>query len=265
MDPCGPGDQGDPVRSATLVVMGHMKAPLEMPIAPVSPAARRAGRTAEPSDSAPGSRHRGTWRQGGHSDERDFRFVDGRLDVQPLDDSDEWRRGELVSPDPTSVWPRIVPIREVWVGADDQTLVVGGLHGFSTVLHSLDVDESDEAVGLLARIAFTQEAARRRVEASEQLGEAAVGIGWSAKVRLQNPVAGRKVIDRGLLQLEVLRSGQPSPLHARVITHLENELAATPRPAERRRIRKIIKAIRRNPDKVVAWMENQEADEGGTS
>jgi hypothetical protein len=53
--------------------------------------------------------------------------------------------------------------------------------------------------------------------------------------------------------------------HARVIAHLESELAAAPRPAERRRIRQMIKSIRRNPDKAVTWTESQEADEVGTS
>ncbi len=139
-----------------------------------------------------------------------------------------------MSPDPTSVWPRIAPIREAWIGTDDQALVVGGLHGFDTVLHSLDVDESDHEVGVTARIAFTQDAARRRAKASEQMGEATVGIGWSANVRLQNPLAGRKVIDRGVVQLELLRSEQSSPLHGLVIAHLEAELAATRGPAERR-------------------------------
>ena len=200
-------------------------------------------------------------RQPGDSDERDYGFVDGQLELQPLDDVDDWRRGKLVSPDPTSVWPQIEPIRQTWMGTDDRTLVVGGLHGFETVLHSLDVDESDEEVGLLARIGFTREAARRRVEASEQLGEATVGIGWSAEVRLQNPLAGRRIIDRGVLQLEILHSQERTPLHARVIAHLEGELAAAPSPAERRRIRQMIKAIRRNPDKAIPWIEDREADE----
>lgn len=191
--------------------------------------------------------------------------MDGCLEVQRLDEVDDLRCGKLVSPDPTSVWPRIAPIQGTWIATDDRALVVSGLHGFETVLHSLDVDESDKEVGLLAKIAFTPESARRRVEASEQMGEATVGIPWSVEVRLQTPLAGREVIDRGVLQLEALRSEQPTPLHARVIAHLEDELAATPRPAERRRIRQIIKAIRRNPDKAVAWIENREADEEGTS
>lgn len=114
----------------------------------------------------------------------------GLLDVQRLDDGDDWRPRELVSPDPTSVSPRIAPIRETWIGTDDRTLVAGGLHGFGTVLHSLDVDKSDEEVGLLATIAFTPEAARRGVEASEQTGEATIGINWRARVSLQKPTGG---------------------------------------------------------------------------
>ena len=187
--------------------------------------------------------------------------MDGQLEAQPLDDRDDWRRGNLVSPDPTSVWPEIAPICETWIGTDNRTLLVGGLHGFETILHSLDVDESDEEVGLLSRIAFTRDAARRRVEASEQMMEALVGIGWSSEVRLQSPLAGRKVIDRSVLQLKVLRSEEYRPLHAQVIGHLEAELAAAPRPAERRLIRQKIKAIRRNPYKALPWIEDPEADQ----
>ena len=187
--------------------------------------------------------------------------MDGRLEVQPLDDVDGWRRGRLVSPDPTSVWPRTEPICDAWIGTDDRTLVVGGLHGFETVLHSLEVDESEDEVGLLARIAFTREAARRRVEASEQMGEATVGIGWSAEVRLQRPLAGRRVVDRGVAQLETPRSDDAAPRHVQAIAHLERELAATPRPAARRRIRQAIKAIRRNPDKAAAGTDDLDGDD----
>ena len=187
------------------------------------------------------------------------------MEVQLLGDRDDWRAGKLVSPDPTSVWPRIAPICETWIGTDDRTLLVEGLHGFDTVLHSLDVDESADEVGLLARIAFTPEAARRRVGASEQMGEAAVGIGWSAEFRLQNPLAGRRVIDRGVLQIEILASEKRTPVHEQVIANLQTELAAAPRPAERRRIRHLIKAIRLNPDKAVIWTENKEADEERTT
>ena len=201
----------------------------------------------------------------GYSDEREYGLVDGQLEVQLLDDRDDWRRGELVSPDPTSVWPRIAPICETWIGTDDRTLLVGGLHGFDTVLHSLDVDESADEIGLMARIAFTREAARRRVGASEQMGEATVGIGWSAQVRLQTPLAGRRVIDRGVLQIEILGSQKRTPLHEQVIANLETELAAAPRPAERRRIRHLIKSIRLNPDKAVLWTDSKEADEERTT
>jgi len=182
------------------------------------------------------------------------------MEVQRLDVADT-RRGKLVVPDPTSVWPRIARIHEAWIAPDDRTLVVGGLHGFETVLHSLDVDESEDEVGLLARIAFTREAARRRVEASEPLLELLIGIGWSAEVRLQSPLAGRNVIDRGVSKLEAMHSEHAQPLHAQVLERLESELATAPRPAERRRIRQSIKAIRRNPFKAVAWIEDREANE----
>ena len=196
---------------------------------------------------------------------RECGLVDGQLEVQPLDGRDDWLRGKLASPDPSSVWPRIAPICETWIGTDGRTLLVGGLHGFETVLHSLDVDEAEDEAGLLARIAFTPEAARRLVEASEQIGEATIGIPWSAEVRLQNPLAGRKVIDRGVLQIEILNSEERTPLHAQVIANLERELAAAPRPAERRRIRHMIKAIRRNPDKAIPWAEDREGDEEQTN
>lgn len=50
------------------------------------------------------------------------------------------------------------------------------------------------------------------------------------------------------MQLEALRSEECTPLvHAQVIVNLESELAAVPRPADRRRIRQMTKAIRRNP------------------
>ena len=185
--------------------------------------------------------------------------MDGRLEVQLLDDVDDFRRGKIVSPDPTSVWPRVALIHEAWIAADDQTLVVGGLHGFETVLHSLDVDESEDEVGVLAKIAYTPEAARWRVEASERVLELAVGIPWRAQVCLQNPLAGRTVIDRGVLQLEAQRANQSPSLHSQVIAQLESELVGA-RPAERRRIRQTIKAIRRNPFKAVAWVEQRAAD-----
>ena len=184
--------------------------------------------------------------------------VDGRLEVERLE-IDDWRRGKLVSPDPTSVWPRIERIHAVWGSPTDRTLVVGGLHGFETVLHSLELDETEDEVGLLARIGFTPESARRRLEASEPMLELAVGIAWCAEVRLQIPLAGRTVVDRGVSLLEVLRSEQATPLHTVVIADLERELTAKPRPAERRRIRQTIKAIRRNPLKALAWAEKQEA------
>lgn len=195
---------------------------------------------------------------------QNLRLVDGQLEVQRLDDRDDWRRGRLVSPDPASVWPRIASICETWIGNDDRTLLVGGLHGFDTVLHSLDVDESEIEVGLLARIAFTPEAARRRIEASEQIGEATIGIPWSAEVRLLNPLAGRKVVDRGVLQVGILNSEERTPLHAQVIANLESELA-TARPAERRHIRQMIKAIRRNPDKAIPLAEHRKADDEQTN
>ena len=44
-----------------------------------------------------------------------------------------------------------------------------------------------------------------------------------------------------------------------VIEELERELTAKPRPAERRRIRQSIKAIRRNPFKPVTWAEKHKA------
>ena len=127
------------------------------------------------------------------------------------------------------------------------------------------MDESEIEVGLLATIAFTPDAARRRVEASEQIGEPTIGLPWSAEVRLQNPLAGRKVVDRGVLQVEIMNSEERTPLHAQVIANLEGELATAPRPAERRRIRQMIKAIRRNPDKAIPLAEDREADEEQTN
>src|SRR5687768_16237844 len=86
--------------------------------------------------------------------------------------------GRLVSPDPTSVWPRISLIQDIWISPNDQILFVGGFHGFESVLHSLDLYESEKDVGLLAKIAFTPDAARQRVEASGPMLELSIGIGW---------------------------------------------------------------------------------------
>ncbi len=55
---------------------------------------------------------------------------------------------------------------------------------------------------------------------------------------------------------EALGAQERPPLHAHVIADLQSELADTSRPAERRRIRQTIKAIRRNPDKAVPWVES---------
>lgn len=184
----------------------------------------------------------------------------GHLKVQLLD-ADDIPGSKLVAPDPTSVWPRVASIDQAWIATDDQTLVVGGLHGFETVLHSLDVDESQGEVGVLAKIAFTPEAARRRVDASGPSLELAIGIPWRAQVRLQSPLADRTVIDRGVLQLDDQRANQSPSLHSRVILQLESELPGA-RPAERRRIRQTIKAIRRNPFKALAWVEQRSADMG---
>ena len=205
-------------------------------------------------------------RQLGYWDETEYGLVDGQLEVQLATRRPRRLASRKTrSPDPTSVWPRVAPICETWIGTDDRTLLVGGVHGFDTVLHSLDVDESADEVGLMAKIAFTREAARRRVGASVQMGEASVGIRWSAEVRLQNSLAGRRVIDRGVLQIEILGSEKCTPLHEQVIADLGTELAAATRPAERRRIRHLIKSIRLNPDKVVLWTDHKEADEERTT
>jgi hypothetical protein len=188
--------------------------------------------------------------------------VDGQLEVRRVGvEESPW--GELVEPDATSVWPRVATISEVWVLPDDANLVVGGHRGFETVLHSVEVEESAEAVGLLARIAFTREAARWRLEASEVPGETLIGIAWRTAVRLQSPLSGRAVIDRGSLQLHVFERNPSESLREKAIARLRIELSAAKTPSQRRRIRQTIEAIHRNPFKAASTGSLGDAREPG--
>ena len=119
------------------------------------------------------------------------------------------------------------------------------------MLHSVEVDEPADAVGLLARTAFTREAARWRLEASEARGTLLAALDWHAHVRLRRPRARRSVVARGLLQLQSVNRPGAEALSGQAIARLESELSATKTPAERRRIRLTIKDIRRNPFKVM--------------
>jgi hypothetical protein len=171
--------------------------------------------------------------------------MDGRLEVR--------REGldrvpvEMVSPDPTSVWPHLTAIREVWLGADDRTLVVEGLRGFETVLHSVDLDESADEVGLLVRLGVLRSVARHWIESCQQHGVAAVGLRWRTEVGLERTLGDRAVIDRGA-SLPYL---QGESVRDKALAQLEAELAAARTPAQRRRLRATIKAIRRNPYKAL--------------
>ena len=164
-----------------------------------------------------------------------------RLEVRRIG-VDGLPQGELVLPDPTAVWPMVASIQEVWLEADDPRLVVVGLRGPTTVLHSLDVDESPAGVGLLALVAFPVEVARSMAERSQQPGLILPGLRWRAEVRLQRPLDGRPVHDRGP-QVPLNQGSMSDDALAR----LRVELQAATAPAERRRIRQAMKAIRLNP------------------
>lgn len=100
-----------------------------------------------------------------------------------------------------------------------------------------------------------------RMESSELWGEALAGLPWQTEVHLQSSLAVRSVVDCGALQLQAEHG---EPLSAQVLAYLQKELAAAPTPAERRHIRQMMKAIRRNPFKPMAWIEELASDEEPT-
>ncbi len=106
-------------------------------------------------------------------------------------------------PDAPTLWPDPDlkpfddgPLEEVWLHPDGRTLTVYGLHGFDQALYSLAVEESDAEVVLSATIGFTPEAAQRMAESSEPLMIPAIGLRWCTEVRLQQPLADRRVVAR---------------------------------------------------------------------
>jgi hypothetical protein len=104
-------------------------------------------------------------------------------------------------------------------------------------------------LGLLAHIAFTPAAARRLTEPAEQPGILLVGLYWRAEIRLQGPLSGRPVVDRGALRSQSSDVGHGHPASDEALAPLRLQLAAAETPAERRQIRHVIKAVRRNPYK----------------
>jgi hypothetical protein len=176
--------------------------------------------------------------------------VDGQLEIRRVG-VDGSPSGEPVTPDGTAVWPTITAIREVWLLPDEQVLAVVGHRGFETLLHSIEADESADAVGLTAIVGYTQEAARWRVEASEAPGMLLVALTWRTEVRLRDPLSGRVVIDRGLVQSQSFVGRERESVSGQAIEQLKSELSAAKTPAERRRIRATIKATLRNPFKAM--------------
>ena len=174
-------------------------------------------------------------------------------------------QGEPVVPDTASVWPIVTTIETVWLEPDDQTLVVVGLRTPSTVLRSLDVEEAPTHVGLLAHHGYPLEIARWMVESSEQPGEPLVGLMWRVAVRLQSPLGGRPVIDRGPQVLRSRGVERGETLSDQALVRLHLELAAAETPAARRRIRQTIKAIRRNPFKAMPLPDVDGAEPEGPS
>jgi hypothetical protein len=156
----------------------------------------------------------------------------------------------------------VAPITEVWLEPDDRTLIVVGLRMPSTVLHSIAVDDGPTHVGLLALNAFPLEIARRMAERSEQPLLVLPGLPWRAEVRLQRPLAGRPVVDRGRLEGTTRNVDGGESTSGQAIARLRLEVEAARTPAERRRIRQTIKAIRRNPLKASPLPDTDGAERG---
>ena len=185
--------------------------------------------------------------------------VEGQLEIRRVG-IDGVPQGELVTPDRASVWPMVATIEEVWLEPDDRTLVVVGLRSPSTVLHSLDVEESPDEVGLLAHDAFPFEVARQMAERSEQPGLILLGLPWRTEVSLRAPLGGRPVVDRGPSERRSRELEGGEPASHRALAALRVELSAAKTPAERRRIRQRMKAIRLNPLKALPLAELEAAE-----